>query len=170
MEIFHGIGIEPKLLLAQALNFGLLLFVLYRFLYAPILKMLNERSTKIEKSLKEAEEIEIRSTKAKEEHEIMIAEAKKEVAKLLKEAKIIREEMKIAIIKDAENKAEEILKKGEDNIVKEKEQMMSDIKGELAEIISKTMQVIFENHGSKLDESLIWEAVLEFKKQEGIHV
>ena len=48
MELFGKLGIEWKLLLAQGLNFILLLIILRKFLYKPILKMLDERRAKAE--------------------------------------------------------------------------------------------------------------------------
>ena len=37
------LGIEPQLLLAQLVNFGIIIFVLSKFLYKPILDMLEKR-------------------------------------------------------------------------------------------------------------------------------
>jgi len=60
MEILNQFGVNPILLFAQVVNFLVLLFILKRFLYKPILKILGERRQKIEQSLKNAEEIEKR--------------------------------------------------------------------------------------------------------------
>ena len=45
------LGIEPILLLTQVINFTILVVVLTKFLYKPILKMLDERKKKIEEGL-----------------------------------------------------------------------------------------------------------------------
>ena len=54
-ELIKTFHIELNLLVAQIVNFSIVLFVLYRFAYAPILKTLNSRTGKIEKGLKDAE-------------------------------------------------------------------------------------------------------------------
>ncbi|MCK4891918.1 MAG: hypothetical protein KAS78_04575, partial [Candidatus Pacebacteria bacterium] len=57
LEIFSKLGLDYKLIIAQAVNFVLLLIILQRLAYKPILKMLNDRTEKIDKSLKQAEQI-----------------------------------------------------------------------------------------------------------------
>ena len=53
MEIFSKLGIDWRLLLAQVVNFLILLFVLRRFAYTPMLRFLEKRKNRIEKGLKE---------------------------------------------------------------------------------------------------------------------
>ena len=55
-ELLTKLGIDLKLLVAQIVNFLILLLVLYKFAYGPIVAMLEKRQKKIEKGLKEAEE------------------------------------------------------------------------------------------------------------------
>jgi len=58
METLSSLGIDLKILLAQLVNFGILIFLLSKFLYKPVLKMLDQRKKKIAESIKKAEEIE----------------------------------------------------------------------------------------------------------------
>ena len=51
-EIIRVFGINWKLLAIQAVNFGLLLILLHRFLYKPLLKVIEERQMHIKKELK----------------------------------------------------------------------------------------------------------------------
>ena len=46
-QLLHAFGIDVKLLLAQAVNFGVLLVVLWLVLYKPVMKTLDERKAKI---------------------------------------------------------------------------------------------------------------------------
>ena len=55
-------------LLIQAVNFGLLLLVLWRFLYRPFLAKLEERSQAIKKSLSEAQAAQAEAERQREEH------------------------------------------------------------------------------------------------------
>ena len=54
-EIINTFGIKWELMLFQALNFGVLLFLLHRYLYRPILKVVAERESHIKKGMKDAE-------------------------------------------------------------------------------------------------------------------
>ncbi len=111
MEILKQFGINPILLAAQVVNFLILLFILQRFLYKPLLKVLAERKKKIAESLKNAEEIEKRLLETEEEKEKILAKASTEAQKLLddarKELEILRDEMK----QSAQQQAEQIIKK-----------------------------------------------------------
>jgi len=46
------LGIEPSLLLAQIINFAIIVVVLSKLLYKPILSMLEKRKREIEESLR----------------------------------------------------------------------------------------------------------------------
>ena len=50
----EGLGISIPTLIAQVVNFVVLLVILYFFAYKPIMKMLDDRPRKIKESLDEA--------------------------------------------------------------------------------------------------------------------
>ena len=55
-ELAEQLGLDWKLLLSQAVNFLLLLFLLRKFAYLPLLKILKERRARIEEGLAKATE------------------------------------------------------------------------------------------------------------------
>jgi F-type H+-transporting ATPase subunit b len=55
----EGLGINWNLLVAEIVNFFILLLLLKKFLYKPLLGMLEERRIKIEEGIKKSEEAEI---------------------------------------------------------------------------------------------------------------
>lgn len=87
MNFLSDFGVNPILLVAQVVNFLILLFILKKFLYGPILKVLAVRRQKIEESLKNAEEIELRLQKTNEDVEKILANAMDEAQKIIKESK-----------------------------------------------------------------------------------
>jgi F-type H+-transporting ATPase subunit b len=54
-QLFAAFGINGSLIIAQAVNFGVLLFVLWFFLYKPVLKMLDARQKKVAQGVLDAE-------------------------------------------------------------------------------------------------------------------
>ena len=56
-EVCQGLGIDWNKLIAQMISFGILLYVLWRFAYKPVLDILEKRRDKVEESLKNAEKI-----------------------------------------------------------------------------------------------------------------
>src|SRR3989304_8718513 len=74
-------------LLFQIVNFGILIFLLNRFLYRPILKIIEDRNKKIEDSLKAAETTLKEKEKINERKKQAVAEAEKEAVKIVEAAK-----------------------------------------------------------------------------------
>src|SRR5688572_12301567 len=85
-SVVRDFGIQPVLLAAQVVNFLILLLILKKFLYGPILKVLETRKKRIEESLKNASVIELRLQKTEEEKEKVLEKAALEARKILDEA------------------------------------------------------------------------------------
>jgi len=94
MEAFKSFGVEPILLAAQIVNFLIIVFLLKKFFYAPIVKTLTDRRARIEESLKNADEIESR-----------LAETDVKIAKALDETQASAQ----AIVQDAKAEAKRII-------------------------------------------------------------
>jgi F-type H+-transporting ATPase subunit b len=62
-----GLGISLPLLISQLVSFVILLLLLWRFAYKPVLKMLDERAKKIKESIESAETVKDQSLHAEEE-------------------------------------------------------------------------------------------------------
>ena len=125
MEILNQFGINPLLLAAQVVNFCLLLFILKKLLYKPILKVLEERKHRIEQSLKNAEEIEKKLQQTEEQAEKIIANTLKEAQKIMDQTK----EAAAQMMDDTNKHAEQILLKAQDDgkkIIQMQEQVLMD--------------------------------------------
>ncbi len=93
MQILGQFGFEPILFFAQIVNFFVIFFILKKFLYKPMLKMLEERKQRIAEGLKNAEEAEkhLQETLIKEEQ--IVKKAQEEARKMIEEAKAERDDM-----------------------------------------------------------------------------
>ncbi|MFI5205711.1 MAG: ATP synthase F0 subunit B, partial [Candidatus Paceibacterales bacterium] len=87
MQIAQQFGIEPILLLAQIVNFLIILFVLKKFFYKPIVKMLEERKTKIKESMVNADLIETRLKETEQKSAAILESARKNAQELMEDAK-----------------------------------------------------------------------------------
>lgn len=128
-EILHAFGIDWRLIVIQIVNFGILVGILWYFLYTPVLKILSERESKIRKGIEDAEhaeealaaadtkKVEIiqgahveaghilsRATAhADEKKASLIAEAHEKIARDIENAKTEAQELKAQAIKESEN-------------------------------------------------------------------
>ena len=67
-----ALGLDARGLVFQVINFAILLGVLYRFAYRPLLRVLEERRQTIEESLKSAADIKrVRQELEREKHSIV---------------------------------------------------------------------------------------------------
>jgi len=153
IQTFH---IDVKLMIAQVVNFTIVLLVLYRFAYKPILKTLNDRTSLIEKGVKDAENA---KTKLEEvtikEKEILMA-AKKESQEIIKNAEAIAVKDAERILFEAKDQSDKMLSEAKVQINQEKEKIMRDIKGEVAElVIAAAGKIISEKLNSEKDRELI---------------
>ena len=87
MEIIKNFGIDPILLGAQIVNFLIVLYILRRFLYKPVLGTLKKRKDAIKEGLKNAEEAHLRLETAIEEEKNILKNAQIQSKKLIEDAK-----------------------------------------------------------------------------------
>lgn len=87
MEILQSFGVDWKLLLAQLVNFAIVVLVLWRFAIKPLTKIMNERNKEIEVGLKKAQESTDRLTKVENEVKQKLTQARQEADKILNASK-----------------------------------------------------------------------------------
>lgn len=142
------LGINWKLLIAQLVNFGIVLFVLWKWVFGPVAKGLEKRTKKIEQSLTDAENI----AKDKEEFTVWknkeLGNARAEAAQIVTDAKKEAEGVKASIAEQTKLEQEKIVAQAKAKMVSEQEKAITEIKGEIAELVISATQKILQ---SKLD-------------------
>lgn len=93
--------------LFQAVNFGVILFVLTKFLYKPIQKVLDDRASKINDGMRAAEKNLKAESELVEAKKSELAKARREAAKLISDAKTDAKKQTEAIIKKARTQAKQ---------------------------------------------------------------
>lgn len=81
------LGIQLPSIIAQIINFVILAVLLNKFLYKPVLKILDERKSKIKLSLDQAEKSQAQTKELESEKAKLISEAKKQAQEIIAEAK-----------------------------------------------------------------------------------
>ncbi len=87
MEIIGKFGINPILLASQVVNFLIILYILKRFLYKPILQVLKNRKETIRAGLKQAEEARLLLQQTTEKEKKILKEAQLQARKILDDTK-----------------------------------------------------------------------------------
>jgi F-type H+-transporting ATPase subunit b len=112
-ELFSAFGLDWKLLVIQTVNFGVLLLILWRFLYRPLVKTLDERRGKIAESVQKAEAADRRLAEADAEGKALLAEAGKEAEVLVASGRSHAESQAAEILKKTQEKAEALMSDAE---------------------------------------------------------
>ena len=133
-EILTAFGINWKLLLIQAINFGILLFLLQRFLYQPILRIIDERKVKIEKGVQNANEAEQKLEQAEESAKNLLSEANKKADILTEETYQLLRKLKEEKAMEAEEQGRKILVAAEKERAMVHEKALRDAKEDIIQI------------------------------------
>ncbi len=133
-EFFNAFGVDVFKLGFQIVNFLLLLWLLRRFAYKPVLGMLDERRRRISKGLEDAEAAERDRALASAEREAAVAEARKEAQAMIARATKIAEDSRAEIVAEAKAEAEKIVERAKEEITGEKEKAMAELRGQVAEL------------------------------------
>ena len=140
---------EFGLLFWMVVIFGIVFFLLAKFGFPIITDMVDERSAKIAKSLKDADEIEARMAAWKVEQAQMLEDARKQQAVILKEAT----ETKARIVADAKAQAkaeaDKLLAEAKTQIAAEKESALRDVRKEIALLSVQVAEKVLRNELSE---------------------
>src|SRR3989344_3428345 len=148
-ELIHQLGIDWRLIIAQMVNFLILMAILYRFAYKPLIKILEERRLKIEKSIDDAKTIEENMSRSMAERQQIVAEARRDAGRILEETKVAATTHKNAAMAEAKTETEKIIKKAEVVLRSEKESMLAEAKTELAELVVLTTEKVLRGAMNK---------------------
>lgn len=164
-EFVKQFGIDGRLLLAQIVNFTMLLILLKKFAYGPILKMMRERREKIEEGMEMRKNAEIALRESGEMRERTLQQANKEALEVVGKAEVLGRERQDEIMKETDKKVEGIIAEARRIIDADKANMRVEIESEAEELIRLGLgSVLGKMTPGERDRQLIKEAIGELKK------
>ena len=141
------LDINPGLIIWTMITFALLVVVLGKFAWKPILQALQAREHEIADALRKAEEAKKDAERMMQENRIAIDKASNETARLIAEGRAMAEQLKNDIVAKANESAKKMLDQAKEEISREKEAAMTQLRSEVAELSITVAEKI-------LDESL----------------
>jgi len=153
ISTFH---IDLGLFIAQLVNFAIVFSVLYFFAFKPLIKTMAERTEKIDKSLKDADEIESRLALTEKEREDIIIAAKKQANLIVEEANKRGEAKRNELLVKAKEEIGQVINAEKEKLARDKAETLKEIKSEVAELVVMTVEkVLNEKMTSDKDRELI---------------
>jgi len=159
-ELIKTFHIEINLLIAQFVNFAIVLFVLWKFAYKPVLSHLNERTKKIERGVRDAEEAKKKLEETSEKEKVILSEAKIEAQEIIKRAEAVAVKDAELIIISAKEQSEKISEDAKKSIEREKGRIITEAKNEIAElVITASEKLIREKIDRNKDKEIIEKSI-----------
>lgn len=140
---FH---IDIPLIIAQVVNFAIVLLVLYYFALKPLMKVMEKRSVDIADGLKNFEQSKMELERAEQERERIVQDAKKEAVKIVSDADTLGNKERVEILAQAELDKQKIIDQAQsviDHNTKKAEQVF---RAESAEILTQSMEQLFKGY------------------------
>ncbi|HET6745626.1 MAG TPA: F0F1 ATP synthase subunit B [Candidatus Limnocylindria bacterium] len=164
MAFFDAFGVDVPKLLFQVINFLLLLYLLNRFLFKPVLKLLDERESRIKKGLEDAEAAARDRELAQAEREAALDEARKEAQAMIARATKIADDSKAEILAEAKAQAEKVTARATEEITAEKDRAMAELRATVADLaLEAASRLVRKEMDSPTQRKLVEDFLAEVK-------
>jgi F-type H+-transporting ATPase subunit b len=163
------IQVTPGLMIWTIVAFFITFFVLKRYAFAPIQKMIDERRDQIARSIEEADHARAEARNLLDEHRKLMQEARGEAEAIIAEARKTREAMETRMRDETEADRQRRLEETRREIAAETSRALEQIRNEVADLtLAATSVVVGRTLDTERDRELIGEAIgsLDFSRLE----
>jgi F-type H+-transporting ATPase subunit b len=162
----ENLGINPISIGAQIINFLILLVIFVKFLYKPLLSLLEKRQKEIDKGLKLTKDMEVKQEEFLKKQQEVLAKARSDGRTIVQQA-----------VEEAKEKQKAMIEEEREAFAKDRERLMEELKIEKASVLEEAKrrsvdiavlinEKMLKNKLSKKEqEAFVADALLELKKQ-----
>jgi len=144
VEITDKFGLKPSLLVAQGINFVLVMVVLWKFAIKPVTETMEERQKKIADGLQYADEMKAQLAAAERERSEKLKEAASESQRILAESRDQAKEVLDQKTQEASAQAETILRKAREAAEQERQQLLAEARKEVGQLVVATSSRVLD--------------------------
>lgn len=142
-EILTTFGVDWRLLAINAINFALVLLVLWRFLYRPLIKVLEDRREKVTQGVKDAEHAQKKLAEIEGSRAGVLAKAGSEADQIISHAQKRGVDKERELLSRAEASAASVISEAEAEAKEAKHRAVVESKEEVAKLIVLGMEKAF---------------------------
>jgi F-type H+-transporting ATPase subunit b len=158
------LGIDGRWFVSQLVNFLVLLVILQRFLYKPILNMLHQRQERIRESMDYAERVKQEAERAQEDYAKKMDESRHEAQSIITQATQQGERAREEILARAQDEAKEIKAKAMTDVEYERKRVMAELRDQVADLAVLAAGRVL---GKELDAKTHRQVVADFLSETG---
>jgi F-type H+-transporting ATPase subunit b len=141
-ETLQSMGIQWPKLIAQAVNFAIVLFILWRWAYKPVFAMLDARRQKIAEGVANAEKIAAQLAKTEADRKTVLTQAGDQANKMIEDARVAALRVREVETQKAIAAAEQIMIKAREAAVRDHERMLAELKREVGRLVVQTTATV----------------------------
>lgn len=158
------LGLNGKLFLAQLVNFGIVIFVLWKWVFRPVVGALEQRREKIEKAVADAKAVEERVVAFEAQQTKDLKKARAQAESILKEATEVAHTVQQEALANTRKESELLLAQAKLSMQAEKSNMLREVREEIATLtVLATEKVLQRKLDEKSDHELIHKAIKSIK-------
>ncbi|MFZ0827050.1 MAG: F0F1 ATP synthase subunit B [Verrucomicrobiia bacterium] len=136
------LGIQWVKLVAQFINFSIVLFVLWKWAYKPVFNMLEMRREKIAEGMANADQIKLELAKTEVDRKAILAQAGDQANKMIEEARLAALRVREVETQKAISAAEQILIKAREAAAQDRDKMLRELKREVGRLVVQTTTTV----------------------------
>jgi F-type H+-transporting ATPase subunit b len=148
--------LDPGVMIWAWITFFVLLLLLYKLAWKPILATIEKREQTIQDSLDRAEKAREEAEALLEQHNQLMRSAEEDAQRLLKENRELSEKSRLEILEQAKQSAEKLIENAKSAIEKEKQDALTALRVEVADLaVNATKKIIGESLDDKKQREIV---------------
>jgi F-type H+-transporting ATPase subunit b len=161
----EALGIDWKIIIVQVINFGLLVFVLNKFLYKPVLNAINKKNKEFSDIEDGKEDVEKQKKTLDQERERLMKAVQAEKREILKDARLDAGKLKKEALEKAEKQSRSLLEKAKKDVEAEKKTLKKNYEKAVLESSFAIAQKVIGNKVDKKDVKAAHSSLGQIKSQ-----
>lgn len=140
------LDVNPGLIIWTVVTFIILLLILKRFAWKPILNSLNERENFIKESLEKADKAQKDAEKLIADNRANISKAEEEAQKVIEQSRELAEKLKSQILEESKIQAKKMITDATSEIERKNAEAFNKLKSQVADIaVDAAEKILREN-------------------------
>ncbi|MCX6364508.1 MAG: F0F1 ATP synthase subunit B [Actinobacteria bacterium] len=153
---------EWGLMVWTLITFGIAVFILWKFAFGPLQKIIDQRRAGIQESMDVAEETRAEAHRLLDEYKATLAKVRTEAEEILERSRTTGDHAKAEIMAEAKAQSERVLAQAHEQIERDTQAAIRELKGQIAELTAlATEKVVTGGLNAADQQRLIDEALAE---------
>ena len=161
------LNIDPGLMIWTLITFAIAVFILWKYAFGPLQKIIDERRNGIQESMDVAEETRAEAHRLLDEYKATLVKVRTEAEEILERSRTTGEHAKAEILAAAKVQSERVLAEAHEQIERDTRTALRELKGQIAELTALATEKVAAGSLTAADQQrLIDEALAELNVEQ----